>query len=70
MPLRTYPIRRLAEDPSNVLDRARWPAALPPVAHILDQGLDPDPIGAYQRSGYGEKIAAERVGGAQAGWGA
>jgi predicted ATPase len=43
MPLRTYPIRRLAEDPSNVLDRARWPAALPPVAHILDQGLDLGP---------------------------
>ena len=43
MPLRTYPIRRLAEDPANVLDRARWPAALPPVAQILDQGLDLGP---------------------------
>jgi L-rhamnose isomerase/sugar isomerase len=35
-----------------------------------DQGLDPDPMGAYARSGYAERIAAERVGGAQAGWGA
>jgi L-rhamnose isomerase len=35
-----------------------------------DMGLDPDPIAAYARSGYAEKIAAERVGGAQAGWGA
>jgi L-rhamnose isomerase/sugar isomerase len=35
-----------------------------------DQGLDPDPIGAYRRSGYAEKIQAERVGGVQAGWGA
>ncbi|WP_433208390.1 L-rhamnose isomerase [Dactylosporangium sp. CS-047395] len=35
-----------------------------------DMGLDPDPIGAYKRSGYLEKIVAERVGGAQAGWGA
>jgi L-rhamnose isomerase/sugar isomerase len=35
-----------------------------------DQGLDPDPMAAYARSGYAEKIAAERVGGAQAGWGA
>jgi L-rhamnose isomerase / sugar isomerase len=33
-------------------------------------GLDPDPIAAYARSGYGEKIVAERVGGQQAGWGA
>jgi L-rhamnose isomerase/sugar isomerase len=33
-------------------------------------GLDPDPIAAYHRSGYAEKIRAERVGGVQAGWGA
>ncbi len=33
-------------------------------------GLDPDPMGAYARSGYGERIVTERVGGAQAGWGA
>ncbi|MER7684647.1 L-rhamnose isomerase [Streptomyces sp. NPDC097610] len=33
-------------------------------------GLDPDPIAAYRRSGWAEKIAAERVGGQQAGWGA
>ncbi|HEX8631439.1 MAG TPA: L-rhamnose isomerase [Catenuloplanes sp.] len=35
-----------------------------------DQGLDPDPIAAYARSGYPEQIVAERVGGQQAGWGA
>jgi L-rhamnose isomerase/sugar isomerase len=35
-----------------------------------DMGLDPDPIGAYRRSGYFEKIRDERVGGTQAGWGA
>ena len=33
-------------------------------------GLDPDPMAAYGRSGYAEKIGAERVGGQQAGWGA
>lgn len=33
-------------------------------------GLDPDPVSAYRRSGWGEKIVAERVGGQQAGWGA
>ena len=33
-------------------------------------GLDPEPLGAYARSGYGDRIVAERVGGQQAGWGA
>jgi L-rhamnose isomerase / sugar isomerase len=35
-----------------------------------DMGLDPDPVGAYRRSGYAEKVRAERVGGQAAGWGA
>lgn len=35
-----------------------------------EQGLDPDPMAAYARSGYAERIVAERVGGEQAGWGA
>ncbi|MFD4950760.1 L-rhamnose isomerase [Streptomyces sp. NPDC058451] len=35
-----------------------------------EMGLDPDPLAAYRRSGWAEKIAAERVGGQQAGWGA
>jgi L-rhamnose isomerase/sugar isomerase len=35
-----------------------------------EMGLDPDPIAAYTRSGYAEKIVTERVGGQQAGWGA
>jgi L-rhamnose isomerase/sugar isomerase len=35
-----------------------------------EMGLDPDPMAAYARSGYFEKIAADRVGGTQAGWGA
>jgi len=33
-------------------------------------GLDPDPIAAYRRSGWAERIVEERVGGQQAGWGA
>lgn len=36
----------------------------------IELGLDPDPMKAYLASGYGAKIAIERVGGAQAGWGA
>jgi len=35
-----------------------------------EQGLDPDPMAAYARSGYAERIVAERIGGVQAGWGA
>ncbi|MGW4406332.1 L-rhamnose isomerase [Nonomuraea sp. NPDC004702] len=35
-----------------------------------ETGLAPDPMAAYAKSGYFEKIAAERVGGTQAGWGA
>ncbi|MFI9173922.1 L-rhamnose isomerase [Streptomyces lincolnensis] len=35
-----------------------------------DMGLDPDPIAAYRRSGWAQKIVEERVGGQQAGWGA
>ncbi|NUT53185.1 MAG: L-rhamnose isomerase [Saccharothrix sp.] len=43
----------------------------PLVASVREgMGLDPDPMAAYARSGYGERIAAERVGGQQAGWGA
>ena len=43
----------------------------PLLAEVREQaGLDPDPMAAYARSGYAERIVAERVGGAQAGWGA
>ncbi|MBX9392348.1 L-rhamnose isomerase [Streptomyces sp. TRM72054] len=35
-----------------------------------EMGLGPDPLAAYARSGWAEKIVAERVGGQQAGWGA
>lgn len=42
-------------------DLAEWRAG---------RGLPADPMAAYAASGYGERIAAERVGGAQAGWGA
>jgi len=43
----------------------------PLLAGIREEtGLDPDPLEAYRRSGYAERIATERVGGAQAGWGA
>jgi L-rhamnose isomerase / sugar isomerase len=34
-----------------------------------EMGLDPDPVAAYHRSGYAEKIVESRVGGTPAGWG-
>ncbi|MGP4092231.1 L-rhamnose isomerase [Streptomyces sp. KR55] len=43
----------------------------PLLAEVREEmGLDADPMGAYARSGWAEKIAEERVGGQQAGWGA
>ena len=33
-------------------------------------GLDPNPMAAYARSGYADRIVADRVGGQAAGWGA
>ncbi len=33
-----------------------------------EMGLDPDPVSAYHRSGYQEKIVANRIGGTQASW--
>ena len=43
----------------------------PLAAEVREElGLDADPMAAYRRSGWAEKIAAERVGGQQAGWGA
>lgn len=35
-----------------------------------EMGLDAEPLAAYARSGWAERIVAERVGGRQAGWGA
>ncbi|PWD51876.1 L-rhamnose isomerase [Serinibacter arcticus] len=35
-----------------------------------EQGLDPHPLRAFAASGYADRVAAERVGGTQAGWGA
>lgn len=38
--MRTFPIRRVAEDPAHHLDRRQGPGALAPVAQVLDHGLD------------------------------
>ncbi|MGW3111162.1 L-rhamnose isomerase [Streptomyces sp. NPDC001091] len=43
----------------------------PLLAELREEaGVDPDPMAAYRRSGWPERIVKERVGGEQAGWGA
>jgi L-rhamnose isomerase/sugar isomerase len=43
----------------------------PLLAELREEtGLDPDPIAAYHRSGYFDRIREERSTGQQAGWGA
>ncbi|MGA5323448.1 L-rhamnose isomerase [Streptomyces seoulensis] len=43
----------------------------PLLAEVREEaGLDPDPMAAYRRSGWADRIVTERVGGEQAGWGA
>jgi L-rhamnose isomerase/sugar isomerase len=43
----------------------------PLLAEVREEmGLDPDPVGAYRRSGWQQRIEDGRVGGTQAGWGA
>ncbi|NBM14608.1 L-rhamnose isomerase [Streptomyces sp. GC420] len=43
----------------------------PLLAEVREElGIDPDPVAAYHRSGWHQKIVEERVGGTQAGWGA
>jgi L-rhamnose isomerase / sugar isomerase len=42
----------------------------PLLAELREQaGLDGDPVAAYHRSGYQDKIVADRVGGTPASWG-
>ena len=45
------------------------PLATPMRVDRAPSMADPDPIAAYHRSRYGDKIIAERIGGTQAGWG-
>jgi L-rhamnose isomerase/sugar isomerase len=56
---------------NNVLMDAYNTDVRPLLAELREsQGLDADPYAAYARSGYQERLARERVGGQQAGWGA
>jgi L-rhamnose isomerase/sugar isomerase len=56
---------------NNVLMDAYNTDVRPLLALLREQqGIDTDPYAAYAGSGYQERIARERVGGQQAGWGA
>ena len=56
-----------AQDRNRIIDaeeviRAAWTADVKPILEVarMKKGLDPDPLGAFRRSGYSEKILAER----------
>ncbi|UVY84892.1 L-rhamnose isomerase [Brachybacterium sp. NBEC-018] len=54
-----------------ILMDAFWTDVRPALAAFREeQGLPADPFEAFRASGYEEKVAAERVGGNQMGWGA
>ena len=50
---------------------AFWTDVRPALAAFREErGLPADPFAAFRASGYEEKVAGERVGGNQMGWGA
>jgi L-rhamnose isomerase/sugar isomerase len=56
-----------AQDANRIIDaeeviRAAWTADVKPILEVgrMKSGLDPDPLGAFRRSGYAEKILKER----------
>ncbi|MGO2359895.1 MAG: L-rhamnose isomerase, partial [Brachybacterium tyrofermentans] len=56
---------------NDILLVAFWTVVRPALAAFREErGLPADPFGAFRASGYEEKVAAERVGGNQMGWGA
>ncbi|HEY3483698.1 MAG TPA: rhamnose isomerase, partial [Streptomyces sp.] len=58
-------------DANGVLMDAYNTDVRPLLAEVREElGLDPNPLAAYKASGWAERIAAGRVGGEQAGWGA
>lgn len=62
MPAHNFPIRRLLEDPAHALERHRWPAVLPPVAQVLDQGLDLTPATVFVgENGSGKSTLVEAI---------
>ncbi|MCC3274091.1 ATP-binding cassette domain-containing protein [Arthrobacter zhangbolii] len=57
-----YPIRQVREHPLEPLERKTWPATLPPVAQLLDSGLDLAPATVFVgENGSGKSTLVEAV---------
>ncbi|NQD88636.1 AAA family ATPase [Paenarthrobacter sp. CM16] len=57
-----HPLRRVAEDPAKALDRRQWPASLPPVAQLLEEGLDLSPATIFVgENGSGKSTVVEAI---------
>lgn len=62
MRLDRFPIRRLDEDAGDPVDRRTWPGTLPPVAHLLDHGLDLGPATVFVgENGSGKSTIVEGI---------
>ena len=67
MAFENTPLRRIEEDPDHPLDRSSWPATLPPVAQLLETGIDLGPATVFVgENGAGKSTLVEAI--AQA-WG-
>ena len=56
------PVRSVGEHPLNPLDRAVWPATLPPVAHLLDRPLELGPATVFVgENGSGKSTIVEAL---------
>ena len=56
------PVRSVGEHPLNPLDRALWPATLPPVAHLLDRPLELGPATVFVgENGSGKSTIVEAL---------
>jgi predicted ATPase len=56
------PLRSVTEHPRNPLPRARWPATLPPVAQLLDDGLELGAITVFVgENGSGKSTLVEGI---------
>ncbi len=56
-------------DAEEILKRAYNTDVTPLVEQVrIEMGLDPHPLEAFRKSGYMEKVSAERVGGGGSGW--
>ena len=59
---RPLPVRAVAEDGQHRLDRRTWPATLPAVRQLLDDGLEPGPLTVLVgENGSGKSTIVEAV---------